>query len=266
MKKFGKLVLSTAVLGAAVYGVYSYLNKLEEEEDYGYDDSDYEEVDENGEPVASAEEEEFYDDEVDTAETIKQAANRAYTTIQHGSKKAMEKVKEAVGPRGEEVISEVGVAAREVGKTVKDSASKICEILKEKDEIAEDDFDETEGDFVVEIEKAETAEPAETAAESAETAETVKSVEEAQVPVEETSVEETSEAPACDVAAAEPAVETAPAASQAAPENSRAMDSYVRLQNAAAQATEAAKQKAEDLQDAADSQKVESFFDDGAEA
>lgn len=130
MKKFSKLVAGAAVLGAAAYGVYSYLNKLEE-------DFDYEESDIELEPAGEEAAEDAADDVTavdEAAETFKQAANRAYTTIQHGSKQAMDKVKEAVGPKGEEVLSEVGVAAKEMGKTVVESATKIREILQEKDE------------------------------------------------------------------------------------------------------------------------------------
>ncbi len=140
MKKFSKLVAGAAVLGAAAYGVYSYLNKLEE-------DFDYEETDIELEPAGEEEGDDTQDDVTgvdDAAETFKQAANRAYTTIQHGSKQAMDKVKEAVGPKGEEVLSEVGLAAQAMGKTVAESATRIREILQEnEEEFSEEETEET---------------------------------------------------------------------------------------------------------------------------
>lgn len=136
MGKIGKLIFGTALVGAAVYGVYSYLTKVEEDEDYM--DSDLEDIEKlEGAPSdeEAEAEEDFEEDDFDvTAETIKQAANRAYTTIQHGSQQAVDRMKEAVGPKGEEVLNTVEAAATEVGKTVKDSATKIREILREKNE------------------------------------------------------------------------------------------------------------------------------------
>ena len=136
MGKISKLIFGTALVGAAAYGLYSYLTKVEEDEDYM--DSDLEDIEKlEGAPSdeEAEAEEDFEEDDFDvTAETIKQAANRAYTTIQHGSQQAVDRMKEAVGPKGEEVLDTVEAAATEVGKTVKDSATKIREILREKNE------------------------------------------------------------------------------------------------------------------------------------
>ncbi len=136
MGKISKLIFGTALVGAAAYGLYSYLTKVEEDEDYT--DSDLEDIEKlEGAPSdeEAEAEEDFEEDDFDvTAETIKQAANRAYTTIQHGSQQAVDRMKEAVGPKGEEVLNTVEAAATEVGKTVKDSATKIREILREKNE------------------------------------------------------------------------------------------------------------------------------------
>lgn len=136
MGKISKLIFGTALVGAAAYGLYSYLTKMEEDEDYT--DSDLEDIEKlEGAPSdeEAEAEEDFEEDDFDvTAETIKQAANRAYTTIQHGSQQAVDRMKEAVGPKGEEVLNTVEAAATEVGKTVKDSATKIREILREKNE------------------------------------------------------------------------------------------------------------------------------------
>ena len=136
MGKISKLIFGTALVGAAAYGLYSYLTKVEEDEDYM--DSDLEDIEKlEGAPSdeEAEAEEDFEEDDFDvTAETIKQAANRAYTTIQHGSQQAVDRMREAVGPKGEEVLNTVEAAATEVGKTVKDSATKIREILREKNE------------------------------------------------------------------------------------------------------------------------------------
>ena len=136
MGKISKLIFGTALVGAAAYGLYSYLTKVEEDKDYM--DSDLEDIEKlEGAPSdeEAEAEEDFEEDDFDvTAETIKQAANRAYTTIQHGSQQAVDRMKEAVGPKGEEVLNTVEAAATEVGKTVKDSATKIREILREKNE------------------------------------------------------------------------------------------------------------------------------------
>lgn len=136
MGKISKLIFGTALVGVAAYGLYSYLTKVEEDKDYM--DSDLEDIEKlEGAPSdeEAEDEEDFEEDDFDvTAETIKQAANRAYTTIQHGSQQAVDRMKEAVGPKGEEVLNTVEAAATEVGKTVKDSATKIREILREKNE------------------------------------------------------------------------------------------------------------------------------------
>lgn len=136
MGKISKLIFGTALVGAAAYGLYSYLTKVEEDKDYM--DSDLEDIEKlEGAPSdeEAEDEEDFEEDDFDvTAETIKQAANRAYTTIQHGSQQAVDRMKEAVGSKGEEVLNTVEAAATEVGKTVKDSATKIREILRERNE------------------------------------------------------------------------------------------------------------------------------------
>ena len=167
MGKISKLIFGTALVGAAAYGLYSYLTKVEEDEDYT--DSDLEDIEKlEGAPSdeEAEAEEDFEEDDFDvTAETIKQAANRAYTTIQHGSQQAVDRMKEAVGPKGEEVLNTVEAAATEVGKTVKDSATKIREILREKNE------EEALYDEAAEAAKAEGKEEAPVSAEAVKPAE-----------------------------------------------------------------------------------------------
>lgn len=167
MGKISKLIFGTALVGAAAYGLYSYLTKVEEDEDYM--DSDLEDIEKlEGAPSdeEAEAEEDFEEDDFDvTAETIKQAANRAYTTIQHGSQQAVDRMKEAVGPKGEEVLNTVEAAATEVGKTVKDSATKIREILRERNE------EEALYDEAAEAAKAEGKEEAPVSAEAVKPAE-----------------------------------------------------------------------------------------------
>lgn len=141
MKKLGKVIVGSALLGAAAYGAHVYLNRLEQEEDIFEQDAP-----EDRAPAPSYTE-------------LEEAASRAYTTIQHGSRQAMEKVREAVGPKGGEVMDEIGAAAREMGKTVRDSADKIKDILQNRDEEAEEPEEETEepaaeGGFAKEPEEA----------------------------------------------------------------------------------------------------------------
>ena len=183
MGKISKLIFGTALVGAAAYGLYSYLTKVEEDEDYM--DSDLEDIEKlEGAPSdeEAEAEEDFEEDDFDvTAETIKQAANRAYTTIQHGSQQAVDRMKEAVGPKGEEVLNTVEAAATEVGKTVKDSATKIREILRERNE-EEALYDEAaeaapaEGKEEAPV-SAEAVKPAEEKEETPAPAETVKPAE-----------------------------------------------------------------------------------------
>ena len=183
MGKISKLIFGTALVGAAAYGLYSYLTKVEEDKDYM--DSDLEDIEKlEGAPSdeEAEAEEDFEEDDFDvTAETIKQAANRAYTTIQHGSQQAVDRMKEAVGPKGEEVLNTVEAAATEVGKTVKDSATKIREILRERNE-EEALYDEAaeaapvEGKEEAPVSK-EAVKPAEEKEETPAPAETVKPAE-----------------------------------------------------------------------------------------
>lgn len=177
MGKISKLIFGTALVGAAAYGLYSYLTKVEEDEDYM--DSDLEDIEKlEGAPSdeEAEDEEDFEEDDFDvTAETIKQAANRAYTTIQHGSQQAVDRMKEAVGPKGEEVLNTVEAAATEVGKTVKDSATKIREILREKNE---------EGALYDEAAEAAKAEGKEEAPVSEEAVKSAEEKEEAPAPAE----------------------------------------------------------------------------------
>lgn len=242
MKKFSKLVAGAAVLGAAAYGVYSYLNKLEE-------DFDYEESDIELEPLSEEAAEDAADDVTavdEAAETFKQAANRAYTTIQHGSKQAMDKVKEAVGPKGEEVLSEVGVAAKEMGKTVVESATKIREILQEKDEeLPEEDAKELTDAVASSDEADETVETVSFEV-PAQDAETPAEASDAEIKAQESAVDGENPDKTSD-ADADADIEIAP---------EEHYDSYVTLRSASTE------HKPEETVKVSDLPEVEQFFND----
>ena len=122
MSRFGKFVAGIAVIGAAAAGVYYYLDqKSRKTQTAG-----------NG------------DDENETADSIKNAADRAYTTIKHGTDETVNKVREAFaeGGKGREVLDEAKTAAGKIKDDVVDSASKVINIMGRKD--SEDDVDDDE--------------------------------------------------------------------------------------------------------------------------
>ena len=92
MGKFGRLLLSSAVLGITAATAYYYMEESAKAKK------------EAGEGAA----------EPDTTEMLKTAANRTYTTIKNGTAEAYSKVKEAIGPQGEEVLDVVEETAGKV--------------------------------------------------------------------------------------------------------------------------------------------------------
>ena len=88
MFRVGKFLLGLAVAGFTAATVYNYLDESQKSDEDFEDDL----------PEDEAEEEE------DPAEKLKVAATRTYTTIKEGSADAMAKVREAIGPKGEEVL------------------------------------------------------------------------------------------------------------------------------------------------------------------
>ena len=104
MFKLGKLLFGLAVAGATAATVYNYLDESGKKDDSA----------KNELPEETPEEE-------DPAEKLKEAANRTYTTIKEGSADAMAKVREAIGPKGEEVLDVVGETADKVKNVVVDS-------------------------------------------------------------------------------------------------------------------------------------------------
>ena len=69
----------------------------------------------------------------DYTEKFMTAATRTYTTIKDSSADAMAKVKEAIGPKGEEVLDVVGETAEKVKGVVADSAARVKDILQEEE-------------------------------------------------------------------------------------------------------------------------------------
>jgi hypothetical protein len=128
MFRLGKLLFGLAVAGVTAATVYSYLDESSKaaEDDF---DEDLDDIDEDG---GDEEEEE------DPAERFITAANRTYTTIKASSADAMAKVREAIGPKGEEVLDVVNETAGKVKTVVADSAARVKDILAEE----ESDLDE----------------------------------------------------------------------------------------------------------------------------
>ena len=119
MFKLGKLLFGMAVAGVTAATVYNYLEENAAKKDDEFED-------------------EFDDSEVkeeeDPTERLKTAATRTYTTIKTGSEEAMAKVREAIGPKGEEVLDVVGETAGKVKDAVVDSAARVKDILQDGEE------------------------------------------------------------------------------------------------------------------------------------
>lgn len=133
MSKFGKFVAGVGILGAAAIGVYYMLDqdakkKASETVTKGEEDS-----------TGTAEEESTSFDE----DQFRDAASRAYTTIKHGTEAAVDKMKESIGPKGEDVLKEVGNAAGKVKDTVVDSANRVRDILNSDDKTEPEETTET---------------------------------------------------------------------------------------------------------------------------
>lgn len=116
---FFKILLNTAIVTAVASGVYYYL-------------------DQNARRNAeSAEDPEAAPHALDS-ENIKDAADRAYTTIKHGTDEVAENIKKSVGPQGEEIIDEVTEAADKVRETVTYAGKKVGGIVTDTDSSAQE--------------------------------------------------------------------------------------------------------------------------------
>ena len=119
MGKLGKFLVGCSVIGAAAAGVYYYLEKT------------------SGKASADADSQTERTSPIDV-EAVKEAADRAYTTIRHGTDETIAKVKEAIGPKGEEVAA----AAQETAEKVKEAAEELKEAAKDAAEEVVEFFDD----------------------------------------------------------------------------------------------------------------------------
>lgn len=160
MSRFGKFLLGSAVVAAAAAGVYEFYkdNKAkktatvngepeQEPEDLGENADDLDEEpgdlgDETAQeesPDKDTESEEKYDAD-DLADSAKKFAERTYTTIREGADAAgrainenvVPKVREAIGPKGQDVLKTVGDAAGRMVDVAVDSTKKIVSIVKDE--------------------------------------------------------------------------------------------------------------------------------------
>lgn len=199
MSRFGKFLLGSAVVAAAAAGVYEFYkdNKAkktatvngepeQEPEDLGENADDLDEEpgdlgDETAQeesPDKDTESEEKYDAD-DLADSAKKFAERTYTTIREGADAAgrainenvVPKVREAIGPKGQDVLKTVGDAAGRMVDVAVDSTKKIVSIVKDETHYSTVDTKSAEETGRTEEsaagEEAAAAEPSETAASGA---------------------------------------------------------------------------------------------------
>lgn len=105
MSAFGKALFGAALIGAAAAGVYYYLEKTSRES--------AEEGEENGGAF--------------DPENVKKAANRAYTTIKHGTDQTWSKVKDAITPRNDEADDDEDIDIEVEGNEDETAAEKVPE-------------------------------------------------------------------------------------------------------------------------------------------
>ena len=105
MSAFGKALFGAALIGAAAAGVYYYLEKTSRES--------AEEGEENGGAF--------------DPENVKKAANRAYTTIKHGTEQTWTKVKDAITPRNDEADDDEDIDIEVEGNEDETSAETVPE-------------------------------------------------------------------------------------------------------------------------------------------
>lgn len=110
MSKFGKFLAGATIFTAAAVGVYEVMKKSAAKEET--------------EDGAAGESTDF--------------ASRAYTTIRRGTEQVADKVtqevmprvKEAIGPKGSEVLDTIGETAGKVKDTVAESVSRVADIVR----------------------------------------------------------------------------------------------------------------------------------------
>lgn len=109
-----KFLVNTAIVGAIAGGVYYYL-------------------DQNARRNAADAEDPDEAPRTFDKENIKDAADRAYTTIAHGTEEAAATIKRTVGPQGEQILSDVQDAAGKVQETVTYAGKKVGGIVTDSD-------------------------------------------------------------------------------------------------------------------------------------
>lgn len=114
-----KFLLNTAIAGAVAGGVYYYL-------------------DQNARKNAAMAEDPEESPRALDRENIKDAADRAYTSIVHGTEEMTESLKRSVGPQGEAIINDVQDAAGKVQETVTYAGRKVGGIVTDTDSTVEE--------------------------------------------------------------------------------------------------------------------------------
>lgn len=114
LMSFFKILLNTAIVTAVASGVYYYLDQNSRRNAETAEDPD----DAPG-PL--------------DRENIKDAADRAYTSIRHSTDEAYATIRKSVGPQGEEIMDDVAEAAGKVCETVTYAGRKVGDIVTDSD-------------------------------------------------------------------------------------------------------------------------------------
>ena len=151
MGKLSKLILGSALAGLTAATVYFYLDETMKESVCDADDPE--------------------GDAPDNTEALKRAASRTYTMIKDGTDEAFVRVREAIGPKGNEVMDVAVDTASKVKSVFSDTAGKVRDILQEEEDLTPEEAEAVEEAVAEEAEATIAAEEAE-AAEAMEEAET----------------------------------------------------------------------------------------------
>lgn len=108
-----KFLVNTVIIGAVAGGVYHYLDQNAKSN------------------AANAEDPDMAPTALDP-ENIKDAANRAYTTIQHGTEEAAGNFKKAIGPQGEQILNDVQDAGIKIKDAAVDTGKRIGDIVADE--------------------------------------------------------------------------------------------------------------------------------------
>ncbi len=145
MGKLSKLIFGGALAGLTAATVYFYLDETMKESVCDADD-----------PEAAP---------ADNTEALKRAAGRTYTMIKDGTDEAFVRVREAIGPKGNEVMDVAVDTASRVKSVFSDTAGKVRDILQDEED-GEEELTPEEAEAVEEAVAEEAEEEVETAAEA----------------------------------------------------------------------------------------------------